>query len=77
MSDEEQQIVEVEMLDGEIFFGEVFEQFEGILCGIESDEIDVDCFGEELWCVMELFEVCWGKICCVEVEVCQIVDQFD
>ncbi|MEM6701855.1 MAG: exodeoxyribonuclease VII small subunit [Acidobacteriota bacterium] len=82
MSDEEQQAAEEQTggattPDEEIPFGEALEQLEGILRGIESDEIDVDRLGEELRRATQLLEVCRGKIRRAEVEVRQIVDQLD
>jgi len=58
-------------------FTTAMEELEGILERIESEETDVDTLAAELRRAGELIALCRGKIRRAEVEVTQIVQQWE
>ena len=63
-----------EKQDGEeLSFSEAMSELEGILKGVEDEEIDIDVLGKELGRAAVLLELCRDKIRRAEVEVTQIV----
>ena len=54
-------------------FSEAMAELEGILKGVEDEEIDIDVLGQELGRAAVLLELCRDKIRRAEVEVTQIV----
>jgi exodeoxyribonuclease VII small subunit len=54
-------------------FSEAMSELEGILKGVEDEEIDIDILGKELGRAAVLLELCRDKIRRAEVEVTQIV----
>ncbi len=57
----------------ELSFSEAMAELEGILKGVEDEEIDIDVLGQELGRAAVLLELCRDKIRRAEVEVTQIV----
>lgn len=66
-----------ERADEELSFSSAMEQLEGILKGIEDEEIDIDVLGRELERAAGLLELCREKIRRAEVEVTQIVQSLE
>ena len=54
-------------------FSGAMAELEGILKGVEDEEIDIDVLGQELGRAAVLLELCRDKIRRAEVEVTQIV----
>jgi exodeoxyribonuclease VII small subunit len=54
-------------------FSAAMEELEGILKGIEDEQIDIDVLGTELERAAKLLELCRSKIRRAELEVSQIV----
>ena len=61
----------------EIGFGAAIRELEGILAGIEGEEVDLDRLADELKRAAGLLELCRAKIRKAEVEVTQIVQQLE
>ena len=59
--------------DDSMSFSEAMSELEGILKGVEDEEIDIDILGKELGRAAVLLELCRDKIRRAEVEVTQIV----
>ena len=57
----------------DLSFSEAMSELEGILKGVEDEEIDIDVLGKELGRAAVLLELCRDKIRRAEVEVTQIV----
>ena len=57
----------------ELSFSDAMSELEGILKGVEDEEIDIDVLGKELGRAAVLLELCRDKIRRAEVEVTQIV----
>ena len=63
-----------EKLSGDdLSFSAAMAELEGILKGVEDEEIDIDVLGQELGRAAVLLELCRDKIRRAEVEVTQIV----
>ena len=61
----------------EIGFTAAIRELEGILAGIESEEVDLDRLAEELKRAAELLDLCRAKIRKADLEVSQIVQKLE
>ena len=54
-------------------FGEAVSEVEGILAGLEADEVDIDELGEQVKRAVELIQVCREKLEKTDSEVRDLV----
>jgi exodeoxyribonuclease VII small subunit len=61
----------------ELGFTAAIRELEGILAGIEGEEVDLDKLAEELKRAAELLDLCRAKIRKADLEVSQIVQKLE